>query len=151
MSQHWSYRKLDTPIHNLHPVTKLYFTFCGLILGMTLTYIPLLTLAVFVCLLTWPIAKMESQYYKTMFFISKNFLVLFVIIQGLFVAINRTVLIPLDFPYLLPFLGSAFTTMFGYEGVIFGITMWLRFFVIFAFIPLLFVTTSLLDTMEGLM
>jgi hypothetical protein len=57
----------------------------------------------------------------------------------------------MNFPALIPFIGSAFTSGFGYEGAVFGITMWLRFFVIFLFVPLLFVTTSLLDMMEGLM
>jgi len=130
--------QLDTVIHRLNPLTKLFIMLLYWITALFTFNIPVLLVMIFLALILYPISHIPLRILRVILTIMAAIFVIFVVINGFMFYGGKT---PLFFLYKWPF---------TLEGMIFGFAVCLKILSVVMMIPLLTSTTTLPKLMAGL-
>jgi len=130
--------QLDTPIHRLNPLTKLFIML--LYWGTTLfTFnMPVLLVLIILASLLYPLARIPVRVLRTILSVMAIIFVFFIVINGFMFYGGKT---PIFYFYKWPF---------TIEGALFGVAVCLKILSVVVMIPLLTMTTTLPKLMAGL-
>jgi energy-coupling factor transport system permease protein len=129
---------LDTPVHRLSPLTKLFILACLWLVSLVSFNLVVLCLLILGCLAMWRLARIPIRGFKTVFIILAGMAFLFILFNGFFYFRGATPLFQV--------LGRSFTL----EGLIFGITVSVKVASVMAALPILTMTTSVSQLMAAL-
>ena len=130
--------QLDTPVHRLNPLTKLFIMLLYWATALFTFNIPVLLVLILLSLVIYPIAHIPLRVLRTILTIMVGIFILFIIINGFMFYGGKT---PLFYFFRWPF---------TIEGMMFGIAVCLKILSVVMMIPLLTSTTTLPKLMAGL-
>lgn len=130
--------KLDTPIHRLNPLTKLFVMLLYWGTALFTFNIPVLILLILLALALYPLGKIPLRVLRTILTILSGIFVIFIIINGFMFYGGKT---PLFYFFKWPF---------TLEGMIFGFAVCLKIISVVMMIPLVTMTTTLPKLMAGM-
>ncbi len=130
--------QLDTPIHRLSPLTKLFVMLLYWGTALFTFNIPVLLVLIFLALILYPLAHIPLRVLRTILTIMAAIFVIFIVINGFMFYGGKT---PLFYFFKWPF---------TVEGLLFGIAVCLKILSVVMMIPLLTSTTTLPKLMAGL-
>lgn len=129
---------IDTPIHRLKPLAKLFMVTCLWIASFSSSNLMVMLIIVIFCLILWGIARIPLSGMKILLGVVAIVGLLMIVIQGFFYIAGETVLFTV--------LGKPFMA----EGAIFGLTMAVKLLSVASAIPILTMTTPISPLMAGL-
>jgi energy-coupling factor transport system permease protein len=132
-----SYVPLDTPIHNLNPLTKFFILACLWIVAFASVNLVILGVVIVFNLILWVIARIPLGGLKVFLGTIVVVGILMVITQGFLFAGAKTVLF------------SIFGLKYYLEGAIFGVTIATKVLAIATAIPLLTMTTPVSELISA--
>jgi energy-coupling factor transport system permease protein len=130
--------QLDTVIHRLNPLTKLFIMLLYWGTALFTFNIPVLLVMIFLALLLYPISHIPLRILRVILTIMAAIFVIFIVINGFMFYGGKT---PLFYLFKWPF---------TLEGMIFGFAVCLKILSVVMMIPLLTSTTTLPKLMAGL-
>jgi energy-coupling factor transporter transmembrane protein EcfT len=130
--------QLDTPIHRLSPLTKLYVMLLYWGTALFTFNIPVLLVLVVLALILYPLAHIPLRVLRTILTIMAAIFVIFIVINGFMFYGGKT---PLFYFFWWPF---------TLEGLLFGCAVCLKILSVVMMIPLLTSTTTLPKLMAAL-
>lgn len=132
------YINLDTPIHRLNPLTKIFIVGCLWIASFSSSNLIVMTSVVLFCVLLWVIARIPLSGLKVLIGVVAFVGFLMIVIQGFFYLGAETVLF------------TVFGKPFMAEGAIYGFTMAVKLLSVACAIPILTMTTPVSPLMAAL-
>jgi len=129
---------LDTPIHRLSPVTKLFMLACLWTVSLVSFNLIVLGIVILGCLAVWRLARIPVIAFKTVLAVLAGVSLMFILFNGFFYFRGVTPLFRL------------FRWTFTLEGLIFGITVSVKVASVMTAIPILTMTTPVSRLMAAL-
>jgi len=130
--------QLDSPVHRLNPLTKLFIMLLYWGTALFTFNIPVLLTLILLTLPLYPISRIPLRVLRVILSIMVGIFILFIIINGFMFYGGKT---PLFFFFIWPF---------TLEGLVFGFAVCLKILSVVMMIPLLTMTTTLPKLMAGL-
>ncbi len=130
--------QLDTPVHRLSPLTKLFIMLLYWGTALFTFNIPVLLTLICLALALYPLAHIPLRILRTILTIMSAIFVIFIVINGFMFYGGKT---PLFYFFRWPF---------TIEGLLFGFAVCLKILSVVMMIPLLTSTTTLPKLMAGL-
>lgn len=130
--------QLNTPVHRLNPLTKLFIMLLYWGTALFTFNIPVLIALIILALVLYPLARLPLRILRTVLTIMSGIFILFILINGFMFYGGKT---PLFYFFKWPF---------TLEGMIFGFAVCLKILSVVMMIPLLTSTTTLPKLMAGL-
>lgn len=132
------YINLDTPIHRLNPLSKIFIVGCLWIASFSSSNLIVMTIIVLFCLLLWVIARIPLSGMMVLIGVVALVGLMMVVVQGFLFLGAETVLF------------TVFGRPFMAEGAIYGFTMAVKLLSIACAIPILTMTTPVSPLMAAL-
>lgn len=129
---------LDTPIHRLNPLAKLFMVACLWIASFASSNLVVMLTVVVFSLVLWRLARIPLSGMKIMLSVVAIVGILMIVVQGFFYIAGRTVLF------------TVFGKPFMAEGAIFGLTLAVKVLSVATAIPILTMTTPVSPLMAAL-
>lgn len=129
---------LDTPIHRLNPLAKLFIVACLWTASFASSNLVVMLIIVVFSLILWRLARIPLSGMKIMLGTVAFVGILMIVIQGFFYIAGETVLF------------TVFGKSFMAEGAIYGLTMAVKVFSVVTVIPILTMTTPVSPLMAAL-
>lgn len=129
---------LDTPVHRLNPLTKLFMVACLWTASFVSSNLVVMLVVVGFSLAVWRLARIPLSGMKVMLSVVAIVGVLMVAVQGFFYIAGKTVLF------------TVFGRPFMAEGAIFGLTLAIKVLSVATAIPILTMTTPISPLMAAL-
>ena len=133
-----AFMNLDTPIHRLSPLTKLFMLACLWTVSLLSFNLVVLLAVIAGCLVLWVLARIPLSGFKTVLGVLAGVSVLFILFNGFFFFGGETVLFQIG--------RWAFTL----EGAIFGLAVSVKVGSVVAAVPILTMTTPVSQLMAAL-
>ncbi len=132
------FARLNSPIHRLNPLTKLFVMIIYWATALLTFNIPVLLVLCGLALALYPLARLPLRVLRLTLSVLAAIFVIFIVMNGFMFYGGKT---PLFYFYRWPF---------TVEGLIFGLAVCLKVFSVVLMIPLVTMTTSLPKLMAGL-
>ncbi|MBL7063407.1 MAG: energy-coupling factor transporter transmembrane protein EcfT [Anaerolineae bacterium] len=129
---------LDTPVHRLSPLTKLFMLACLWTVSLVSFNLVVLAIVIAGCLATWALARIPLSGFEMVLAVLAGVSLLFILFNGFFYFHGVTPLFRL------------FKWTFTLEGLIFGIAVSVKVASVVAAIPILTMTTPISQLMAAL-
>jgi energy-coupling factor transport system permease protein len=133
-----AFTNLDTPIHRLSPLTKLFMVACLWTVSMLSFNLVVLLAVIGGCLVLWALARIPMSGFKMVLGVLAGVSILFVLFNGFFYYRGETVLF------------QVFGLGFTLEGFVFGVAVSVKVASVVAAVPILTMTTPVSQLMAAL-